>query len=267
VENQTSIEPDILRSAVRKHYATLVSPHVEGLPSSGCCTPTGQSMADQAARGMGYSEESLSIIQDANLGVSCGNPVGLASLERGHQVLDLGSGAGMDVFLAANQVGPTGRVIGVDMTPEMIQRARASARTRGINWAEFRLGEIECLPVETSTIDVILSNCVINLSPEKERVLKEAYRVLKPGGRLAISDVVLTAPLPPEAQGDLELYSCCALGAWPIANWEQTLTRLGFKNITVRPKQESRELVRTWSPNIPLDQYILSADIAAKKPA
>ena len=262
---EPAIPADEVRHAVRERYAALVqSPD----PASfGCCSSANPPSAASAAQSMGYSQEDLAVIPtEANLGVSCGNPVGLASLQPGQRVLDLGSGAGMDVFLAAHQVGPEGRVIGVDMTPEMIAKARQNARKNRTDWVEFRLGEIECLPVEASTIDVILSNCVINLSPEKERVLQEAYRVLKPGGRLALSDVVLTAEMPAEVKGDLELYSRCALGAWPIADWERTLAQLGFEHISVRPKQESRELVRTWSPQIPLDQYILSADISATKP-
>jgi ubiquinone/menaquinone biosynthesis C-methylase UbiE len=216
---------------------------------------------------MGYSESDLaSIPKEANLGVGCGNPVGLASLKAGHHVLDLGSGAGIDCFLAGQQVGPQGHVVGVDMLIEMVSRARASAKKQALTNVEFRLGEIECLPVETGTIDVILSNCVINLCPEKERVLKEAFRVLKSGGRIAFSDVVLTAEMPAEMRQNMELYSCCGSGGWPIATWESALKRLGFKDIKVTPKEESRALIRTWSPDVPLDDYIVSADISATKP-
>ena len=152
------------------------------------------------------------------------------------------------------------------MTPEMIARARENARRSGIKQVEYRLGEIECLPVETSTVDVILSNCVINLSPEKERVLAECVRVLRPGGRLAISDVVLTAELPESARGDLKLYSACATGAWTIQRWQEALQQLGFAEVRVTPKDASREFIRSWSDKVPLENFILSADIAATRP-
>lgn len=180
----------------------------------------------------------------SDLGLGCGNPHAIAALRPGETVLDLGSGAGFDSFLAAKQVGKTGRVIGVDMTPEMVAKARKLARTDEYSNVEFRLGEIENLPLADSSVDVIMSNCVINLSPDKRRVFREAFRVLKPGGRLAISDVIATAPLPEPVRNDLALYSSCIGGAATIAELGTMLKESGFQNIRIQPKDESREFVR-----------------------
>jgi ubiquinone/menaquinone biosynthesis C-methylase UbiE len=188
-------------------------------------------------------------------------------LKPGETVLDLGSGAGIDCFLAAKQVGPSGRVIGVDMTPEMIARARKAAReTSGVENVDFRLGEIEHLPVADQSVDVIISNCVVNLSTDKPAVYREAYRVLKPGGRLAISDIVATVELPAEVQEDLEAYTGCMAGAAPIPTIEASLSQTGFEGIHVKPQRKSRELLREWSKERPLEDYLVSATIEAVRP-
>lgn len=182
-------------------------------------------------------------------------------------MLDLGSGAGFDCFLAAQQVGETGRVIGVDMTPEMISKARNNAAKNGYTNTEFRLGEIEHLPVADRTVDVIISNCVINLSPDKPQVFKEAYRVLKPGGRLVISDVVATAELPSEIKNNMDvLYSNCVSGAASIRELESLLQQSGFIQITIEPKDESKEFIKDWVPGANFEDYIVSAVIKAMKP-
>jgi ubiquinone/menaquinone biosynthesis C-methylase UbiE len=170
-------------------------------------------------------------------------------------------------ILAARAVGGEGKVIGVDMTPEMIRKARANARKSDHRNIEFRLGEIENLPVADDSVDAIISNCVINLSPEKERVFAESYRVLKTGGRLAISDVVATADLPDSARADLSLYTGCVSGAAPISEIEGMLKRTGFVDIAIKPKDDSREFIREWVPNSRIEDYVVSATIEAIKPA
>jgi SAM-dependent methyltransferase len=183
---------------------------------------------------IGYSPEELAAVpEDANLGLGCGNPTALAGLKPGETVLDLGSGAGIDCFLAARKVGPAGHVIGVDMTPEMLDRARDNARKSGLDNVEFRLGEIENLPVADNTVDVILSNCVINLSTDKPRVFREAFRVLKPGGRLMVSDLALKKPLPPEIRGSVEAYVACVAGAMVKEDYLAAIRTAGFADVQV----------------------------------
>jgi arsenite methyltransferase len=190
--------------------------------------------ADEVGRRIGYSEQQLGAVpQGANLGVGCGNPTAIDALRPGETVLDLGSGAGMDVFLAARQVGPTGRVIGVDMTDAMLARARENSRKVGAENVEFRKGQIEALPVETGSIDAIVSNCVINLSPEKGRVYAEAFRVLRPGGRLMISDIVLERPLPPAVLESIDAYLGCVGGASLRADYLGTIAKAGFREVRV----------------------------------
>jgi len=195
-----------IRQAVRDRYARAAT------RDEGCCGPSccGDTTAQVPAEALGYDETALrEIPTEANLGLGCGNPTAIASLAPGQVVLDLGSGAGIDCFLAARQVGPTGKVIGVDMTPEMIAKARTNAAKGGFDNVEFRLGEIEALPVADASVDVILSNCVLNLSPEKGRVLAEAFRVLKPGGRLVVSDLVSDRPVPEVVGGSLDAVAGC----------------------------------------------------------
>ncbi|MGQ9801433.1 MAG: arsenite methyltransferase [Candidatus Saccharicenans sp.] len=230
----------------------------------------------------GYTEDDLKgIPEEANLGLGCGNPSALASLKPGEIVLDLGSGGGIDCFLAARQVGQEGLVIGVDMTPEMLERARAAAINGNYNNVEFRLGEIENLPVADSAVDVIISNCVINLSTDKPRVFREAFRVLRPGGRLLVSDLVLKKPLPPEISQSFEAYVACVAGALTMEDYLSAIQAAGFKNITILAEksyppellleeQRAQELSRTLG--LPPDKLIeslsavVSISLQAEKP-
>jgi SAM-dependent methyltransferase len=232
---------------------------------AGCCAPgTG---SQEASRGMGYSEAELaSLPEGADLGLGCGNPQALAAMRPGEVVVDLGSGAGIDCFLAAQQVGSAGRVIGVDMTHEMLAKSRANAERVGVANVEFRLGEIERLPIADNTADVVISNCVINLVPDKEQVYREAFRVLKPGGRIAIADVVNTAPLPPELASDISLLCTCLAGAATTRQIEDWLAAAGFTDIRITIKPGSRELVDSWAPGRGVENYAASASIEARKP-
>ncbi|MGH6660664.1 MAG: arsenite methyltransferase [Rhodospirillales bacterium] len=229
----------------------------------GCCGGGTVSISNQ----IGYSDAELaSVPEGADMGLGCGNPQAIAALQPGETVLDLGSGGGFDCFLAARQVGETGRVIGVDMTPEMVRKARANAQKAAVSNVEFRLGEIEHLPVADRSVDAIISNCVINLSPDKAAVFQEAFRVLKPGGRLAVADIVATAPLPEDARKDLALISGCVGGAAPMDEIETYLREAGFRDIRIQPKDSLREVVREWMPGNRAEDYVVSATIEAVKP-
>jgi SAM-dependent methyltransferase len=235
--------------------------------ASACCGPAGTPDVDQKALRMGYSEAEIAAVPDgANLGLGCGNPQAIAALRPGEVVVDLGSGAGFDCFLAAQQVGPEGRVIGVDMTHEMLKKARDNAARLGADNVEFRLGEIEHLPVADNTADVVMSNCVINLVPDKAQVYREAFRVLKPGGRLAISDVVNVAPLSPDLAADPALLCGCIAGAAPVARVEAWLAASGFVDIRVDVKPESREMIAGWAPGRGIENHVASASVTAVKP-
>jgi SAM-dependent methyltransferase len=226
--------------------------------------------AEQMSAFMGYSKEDTeSVPEGANMGLGCGNPVALGSLKLGETVVDLGSGGGFDCFLAARQVGETGTIIGVDMTPEMVSKARKNAEKMGTDNVEFRLGEIEHLPVADNSVDIIMSNCVVNLSPDKLSVYRDAYRALKSGGRLAISDILATAQLPEEIRKDLALLAACVGGAATIDDTKQLLKRAGFTDIEIKPNDNSRELLREWNPNKSKNagDYVVSAYIEAVKPA
>ncbi len=234
--------------------------------SASCCRP-GEFTPEEMSKAMGYSKDDLaSTPVGANLGLGCGNPVALASLKPGETVVDLGCGGGFDCFLAANEVGKDGKVIGVDMTPDMISKARKIAQDAGIDNVEFRLGEIEHLPVADNGADIIMSNCVINLSPDKQRVYKDAFRALKPGGRLAISDILAIRELPVEIKNDLALYSACIGGAATVASTVAMLEQTGFRDITIDAREESKKIINEWMPGRNLGDYIVSAYIEAKKP-
>ncbi len=265
-------EKDEVRASVQRHYGSIATQDTAGCgcgPSL-CCggeAEPAQALPDQDAERLGYSQEDVnSVPQGANLGLGCGNPIGIASLKPGEFVLDLGSGAGFDCFLAAERVGEHGRVIGVDMTPQMIEKARANTLRGRYSNVEFRLGEIEHLPVADGTVDVIISNCVINLSPEKVTVFREASRVLKPGGRLAITDIVATAPLPENIQRDDALYCSCIGGAVTIDDLRRMLEDAGFEKIVITLKDESRELIRAWTPGLKIEELVVSGYIQAVRP-
>jgi SAM-dependent methyltransferase len=224
------MESSLLKQTVRDYYAQRA---LTGT-SCGCGCGCGTGDTANVSRAIGYSEaDAEAIPEGADLGLGCGNPTALTAIPAGATVLDLGSGAGIDCFLAVQQVGAEGHVIGVDMTPEMIARARDNAAKGGYANVEFRLGEIESLPVRDETVDVVLSNCVINLSPEKPRVFAEAFRVLRPGGRLAVSDIVLTRPLPQELREDLEAYAGCIGGAELADVYLDMIRAAGFTDIRV----------------------------------
>jgi arsenite methyltransferase len=249
---------ETIREEVRRRYGATA--HGEDSScAEGCCTST-------SATALGYSAEQSAIAPEAaNLGLGCGNPLAIASLQEGQVILDLGSGAGFDCFLAARAVGSSGKVIGVDMTHEMLNKARENAQKNGFTNVEFRLGEIEALPVPDNSIDVIISNCVINLSPEKQRVFNEAFRVLKSGGRLAVADMVATAPLPDEIKSDWAAYTGCMAGASQITDLERMLETAGFQNINIAPKDSSRSFIREWLPGKRVEDYVVSATIEAVK--
>jgi len=264
------LELDSIKTSVREHYGKVAS-----RGTGCCCSPAAGNSATQTppgdattvSRAVGYSaDEVQSVPEGANLGLGCGNPVAIASLLPGQTVLDLGSGAGFDAFLAARAVGPKGRVIGVDMTSEMITKARQNKAKGGYANVEFRLGEIESLPVADGSVDVILSNCVINLSPDKAKVFGEAFRVLKPGGRLAIADIVALAPVPERMRQDVELYTACGAGAALVDDVKAMLRAAGFEEIGVTARPESRELIQKFFPDRGLENYFASATIDAKKP-
>jgi arsenite methyltransferase len=252
-----------IKEMVRARYGGIATG-----ASSDCCGPSCcDASATSKSTDMGYSPQELAAVPEgADLGLGCGNPQAIAAMQPGETVIDLGSGAGFDCFLAARQVGPTGRVIGIDMTHEMLAKARGNAAKAGAGNVEFRLGEIEHLPVADNTADVILSNCVINLVPDKAQVFREAFRVLKPGGRLAISDVVNTAPLSPELAADRALVCGCIIGAAPAHKIEAWLKEVGFTGIRVSVKPESRDLIATWAPGRGVENYVASALIEGWKP-
>ncbi|MBI5420525.1 MAG: arsenite methyltransferase [Deltaproteobacteria bacterium] len=221
-----------IRKSVRDRYAGIARQGGSCCGPAACCE--GTALAKDVSKKIGYSEEELkSVPQGANLGLGCGNPIALASLSEGETVLDLGSGAGFDCFLAARQVGPRGKVVGVDMTPEMIEKARENARKGDIENVEFRLGEIENLPVADGSVDVILSNCVINLSPAKEKVFAEAFRALRPGGRAMISDIMLSKELPEPIRSSIAAYTGCVAGAVLKKEYLRLLETAGFREIRI----------------------------------
>lgn len=264
-------QADDIRQNVRNSYSEVAeasnSGDCCGEQASCCGVSSDAAINTLVSTRLGYSAEDLeSVPQGADMGLGCGNPRAIASIRPGETVVDLGSGGGFDCFLAAAETGDKGLVIGVDMTPTMISKARSNADRGNYHNVEFRLGEIENLPVADNTVDVIISNCVINLSPDKKRVFNEAYRVLKNGGRLAISDVVASTELPHQIREDLQLYSGCMAGASQIDELEQILADCGFTDIRIAPKDESREFIKDWAPGRGVEEYVVSATIEAVKP-
>jgi SAM-dependent methyltransferase len=271
--NQIEKEDSVIRNAVRSKYAQAAT-------NAGCSCCGDNSSQDLLRIEEMYQAEDVSELPEEVTGVSlgCGDPVTLAALKPGQAVLDLGSGGGIDCFLAARRVGPTGKVIGVDMTPEMLEKARSNQKKIGASNVEFRLGEIEHLPVADDEVDVIISNCVINLSTDKPQVFREAFRVLKPGGKLAVSDIVTDGPLPDEIKSDLSAWVGCVAGAWDVADYVQAMTDAGFDDVRVEPVFIDEEILEdaanqlelqapTGSPEeISLQKSIFSAKITAWKP-
>lgn len=264
----TSQNKDAIRKMVRERYAGVASSAKSGCgcSSPSCCSPKTPTAKVQSTK-LGYSKKELDAVPEgADMGLGCGNPQAIAGLKKGEVVLDLGAGGGFDCFLAAKQVGARGRVIGVDMTPEMVAKARENARKGKFRNVEFRLGEIEHLPAADNSVDVILSNCVINLSPDKEQVYREAFRVLKPGGRLAISDVVAVKPIPAAVREDFDKYSGCVSGALQVRKLERILCAAGFSDISLVIKEQSAGFIKDWFPGSGIERYVRSANVQASKP-
>jgi arsenite methyltransferase len=257
-----------LRGAIRTNYAKVARGSSAGCCGGGCCGTDTQGSPAEIARALGYEQSDVSgVPAGANMGLGCGNPLSMASLQKGETVLDLGCGGGFDCFLASQRVGDSGRVIGVDMTPEMIELARDNAEKGGYANVEFRLGEIETLPVADGCVDVILSNCVINLATDKRRVYREAYRALKPGGRLSISDVLAIRPLPEAVRDDLSMISGCIGGAELAENIREMLGDAGFADIVLKPLEHSRAIIGGWNFKGNPEDYVASYEIRARKPS
>jgi SAM-dependent methyltransferase len=265
-------QADQIRQHVRDSYAEVAAASNTGSScgtASSCCGVSDDTALNTlVSTRLGYAQADLDAVPEgADMGLGCGNPRAIASIKPGETVLDLGSGGGFDCFLAAQETGTEGHVIGVDMTPAMVSKARANAARGKYEQVEFRLGEIENLPLADASVDVIISNCVINLSPDKARVFSEAWRVLRPGGRLAISDVVASTELPETLRNDLQLYSGCMAGASQLHELEATLAAAGFQQIRIAPKDESREFIKDWAPGRGVEDYVVSATIEAIKPS
>ena len=258
-----------IKENVKQNYSKVVEKdNGGGCCSSSCCgnSEDEEAKAKELAEKMDYNKEELdSVFAEANYGLGCGNPGAIANLKEGETVLDLGCGAGFDVFLAAQKVGKKGKVIGVDMTESMIEKARENAQKNEVENVEFILGEIENLPLADNSIDVIISNCVINLSPAKEKVFAEAKRVLKSGGRLAISDILKAEKFPEEIKKDLDNYNSCVTGSIDREKLLSILNRLEFKNIEIERKNNSDQIVEDWVSGININDYIYSAYIRAEK--
>ena len=275
--SQTEERKEETRNAVRKGYAQIAKREQESCCGCGCQT------SEELAVSVGYSADELaSLPEGANMGLSCGNPTAVASLKPGEVVLDLGSGGGFDVFIAAEKVGPTGKAIGADMTSEMIEKARGNAvafkERTGLDNVEFRLGEIEHLPVADNSVDVVISNCVINLSPEKQQVWNEVARVLKPSGRIAVSDLALHQPLPQAVLDSVEALVSCAAGAVLIEDTDRMVRQAGLTDLNLESKTEYIDQMDEWSDPLyreiisklpegtKLGDYVTSLYVTARKP-
>ena len=266
-------EPITIHNAVRDRYAQIVrSRSASPAAAHACCSAehgsaAGGGATDTRSCGLGYTAEQLAALPaGADLGLGSGNPVAEAAIEPGQTVLDLGSGAGIDCFLAAQQVGPAGHVIGVDMTDAMVERAAELAAEAGYDNISFRRGQIEHLPVESDSVDRVISNCVVNLSPEKPAVWRESFRVLKPGGRLVISDIVASAPLPESLREQLDLACGCIAGAAAIEQVRADLEAAGFAEVRIEPQEATRRTIERWLPGAGGEPSIVSAMIHAVKP-
>ena len=266
----TPMSDDAHRRTVRNAYAQVAQASDKGQISgsaSHCCGVSDDSAINTLiSTRLGYSQADLDLAPaGADMGLGCGNPKAIAALKSGETVVDLGSGGGFDCFLAVGEVGRSGQVIGVDMTPEMVSKARANALKGQYENVEFRLGEIEHLPIADAVADVVISNCVINLSPDKPQVFREAFRVLKAGGRLAISDVVAIAPLPEDMRNDAALVTGCMGNASLIADLEAMMRAAGFEQIRIQPKDESKTFIEDWAPGRKVTDFVVSATIEAIK--
>jgi SAM-dependent methyltransferase len=271
--SDTVVASDTIREMVRARYGGIAASAdtscCASAAATSCCGTTEPPARDlnTKARDIGYSDEELAAVPEgANLGLGCGNPLAISAMKAGEVVVDLRSGAGFDCLLSARQVGATGRVIGVDVTHEMIKKARDNARKVDAANVEFRLGELEHLPIADNTADVIISNCVINLVPDKAQVFREAYRVLKPGGHLSVSDVLNIAPLPEDLRSDPVLLCGCVTGAISAERTETLLREAGFADVTIAVKPESRETVASWAPGRGIEKCVASAMVEARKP-
>lgn len=261
-----SMQQDQIRQQVRARYGGIARNDERGCGSAPSCCGADVD-AGTAPEKLGYRAEEIGGAPDgAEMGLGCGNPTALDSIRPGETVLDLGSGGGFDCFLAARQIGPGGRVIGVDMTPEMLSKARANAEKGGYTNVEFRLGEIEALPVADKSVDLILSNCVINLSPDKHRVFREAFRVLKPGGRLAVTDIVAVRKIPQQLLSDLAAFTGCVAGAATVEELRGMLEAAGLADIEIKINPASTEFINEWLPEKRPGDYVASAAITARKP-
>jgi SAM-dependent methyltransferase len=248
---------DEIRDEVRDHYSAIARGTTASCCGGGAC----------GSAQLGYSADELAAVPEgADLGLGCGNPQAIASLRPGETVVDLGAGGGFDAFLAARAVGPSGQVIGVDMSADMVQLARRNAAKHGTANVEFRLGEIERPPVADGIADVVMSNCVINLSPDKRAVYAEAFRMLRAGGRLAISDVVALRPMPPELAGDIAALCGCVAGAAHIDELRALLAAIGFADVAIEIEPGSREVIASWGPGRGFEDYVASAKITATRP-
>lgn len=270
-KTETAVEQNNFREEIRKSYAKVANAMDDSTcdgPAASCCgTSDDDAINTLISTRLGYSKAELDMAPaGADMGLGCGNPKAIAALKSGETVVDLGSGGGFDCFLASPEVGNTGQVIGIDMTPDMLSKARNNAEKGNFDNVEFRLGEIEHIPVADNSVDVIISNCVINLSPDKRQVFKEAFRILKKGGRIAISDVVATIELPEELRTDPLLIAGCMGNAALIEDLHNDLKVAGFSQIEIKPKEESREFIQDWAPGSNAEDYVVAATIEAIKP-